>query len=305
MDNQDQAVELVDTQLEEETIQVVEKKVRVDVIEVETDVGNVKVYRRGDPEASASLIALTDVATTYETCYESFFDLGEEQIMYSERVCIYVIEMVGQSAGDETIGLESISMNDYVEVINNVRDYFEIKRFVGMGVGIGAFALLHYTLDFSSTVQGLVLFSCPAHRCGWFDWFDQLSISNNMHSGKFTNTALSRFITKFFSSATIEANPAMVQEYQEKILQLNPTNVAKVLRAYLSRPSISARLNEIQFKCLLFIGKKSDSYSDHLDLDTLLKFSECIEARGADLITVESPDVTTEAIDNYLYSVNV
>lgn len=62
------------------------------------------------------------------------------------------------------------TMDQLAEMVLPVMKFYDVKHFVGFGVGAGAYILAKFGLDNQECVDGLFLINCTAGKSSWSEW---------------------------------------------------------------------------------------------------------------------------------------
>lgn len=131
-------------------------------------------------------------------------------------------------------------MDELGEQISDVVIDFNIKTFIGLGVGVGANILVRFALAHPEKVDTLCLLNCLSTTAGWIEWGYQKLNARHLLSKGMTQGALDYLMWHHFGRLTEERNHDLVHVYREYFEHhVNPTNLALFIDAYIRRTDLN------------------------------------------------------------------
>ena len=138
--------------------------------DVETSRGKLRVTRQGK-EGKTAIVTFHDIGQNHTSAFLGFFNFNETRPLL-DQFCIYHIDAPGQQEDSEDLPAEYLypTMDELSDMVGEVVNFFNIKRFIGFGIGAGANILCRYALWNPTRVEALVLVELVASNGGWIEW---------------------------------------------------------------------------------------------------------------------------------------
>ena len=138
--------------------------------DVETSRGKLRVTRQGK-EGKTAIVTFHDIGQNHTSAFLGFFNFYEMRPLL-DQFCIYHIDAPGQQEDGEDLPAEYLypTMDELSDMVGEVVNFFDIKRFIGFGIGAGANILCRYALWNPTRVEALVLVELVASNGGWIEW---------------------------------------------------------------------------------------------------------------------------------------
>ncbi|XP_021392342.1 protein NDRG3 isoform X3 [Lonchura striata] len=305
--------------------------------DIETAFGVVHVTMRGTPKGNRPVIlTYHDIGLNHKSCFNAFFNFEDmQEITHHFAVCH--VDAPGQQEGAPPFpsGYQYPSMDELAEMLPAVLTHLNLKSFIGIGLGAGAYVLsrcaqgcrepwesyLHpdgfvgavrvtlklCQLSHPDLVEGLVLINVDPCAKGWIDW------AASKFSGWTTNI-VDIVLAHHFGHEELQANLDLIQTYRLHIAQdINQDNLQLFLTSYNSRKDLEIErpvvgVNEMiakTLKCpaLLVVGDNSPAVEAVVECNsrldptktTLLKMADC-----GGLPQVVQPGKLTEAFKYFV-----
>ncbi|NXX29964.1 NDRG3 protein, partial [Nicator chloris] len=288
--------------------------------DIETAFGVVHVTMRGTPKGNRPVIlTYHDIGLNHKSCFNAFFNFEDmQEITHHFAVCH--VDAPGQQEGAPPFpsGYQYPSMDELAEMLPAVLTHLNLKSFIGIGLGAGAYVLSRCALNHPDLVEGLVLINVDPCAKGWIDW------AASKFSGWTTNI-VDIVLAHHFGHEELQANLDLIQTYRLHIAQdINQDNLQLFLTSYNSRKDLEIErpvvgVNEMiakTLKCpaLLVVGDNSPAVEAVVECNsrldptktTLLKATQpafCFLLQMADcggLPQVVQPGKLTEAFKYFV-----
>ncbi|XP_005057002.1 PREDICTED: protein NDRG3 isoform X1 [Ficedula albicollis] len=257
--------------------------------DIETAFGVVHVTMRGTAKGNRPVIlTYHDIGLNHKSCFNAFFNFEDmQEITHHFAVCH--VDAPGQQEGAPPFpsGYQYPSMDELAEMLPAVLTHLNLKSFIGIGLGAGAYVLSRCALSHPDLVEGLVLINVDPCAKGWIDW------AASKFSGWTTNI-VDIVLAHHFGHEELQANLDLIQTYRLHIAQdINQDNLQLFLTSYNSRKDLEIErpvvgVNETiakTLKCpaLLVVGDNSPAVEAVVECNsrldptktTLLKMADC------------------------------
>ncbi|XP_065610302.1 protein NDRG3 isoform X2 [Cyrtonyx montezumae] len=277
--------------------------------DIETAFGVVHVTMRGTPKGNRPVIlTYHDIGLNHKSCFNAFFNFEDmEEITHHFAVCH--VDAPGQQEGAPPFpsGYQYPTMDELAEMLPAVLTHLNLRSFIGIGLGAGAYVLSKCALNHPDLVEGLVLINVDPCAKGWIDW------AASKFSGWTTNI-VDIVLAHHFGHEELQANLDLIQTYRLHIAQdINQDNLQLFLTSYnsrrdleIERPVIGVNENTAKtLKCpaLLVVGDNSPAVEAVVECNsrldptrtTLLKMADC-----GGLPQVVQPGKLTEAFKYFV-----
>ncbi|KAM6404581.1 protein NDRG3 isoform 1-T1 [Rhynochetos jubatus] len=277
--------------------------------DIETAFGVVHVTMRGTPKGNRPVIlTYHDIGLNHKSCFNAFFNFEDMQEI-TQHFAVCHVDAPGQQEGAPPFpsGYQYPSMDELAEMLPTVLTHLNLKSFIGIGLGAGAYVLSRCALSHPDLVEGLVLINVDPCAKGWIDW------AASKFSGWTTNI-VDIVLAHHFGHEELQANLDLIQTYRLHIAQdINQDNLQLFLTSYnsrrdleIERPVLGINENTAKtLKCpaLLVVGDSSPAVEAVVECNsrldptktTLLKMADC-----GGLPQVVQPGKLTEAFKYFV-----
>ncbi|XP_064888713.1 protein NDRG3 isoform X1 [Columba livia] len=277
--------------------------------DIETAFGVVHVTMRGTPKGKRPVIlTYHDIGLNHKSCFNAFFNFEDMQEI-TQHFAVCHVDAPGQQEGAPPFpsGYQYPSMDELAEMLPAVLTHLNLKSFIGIGLGAGAYILSKCALNHPNLVEGLVLINVDPCAKGWIDW------AASKFSGWTTNI-VDIVLAHHFGHEELQANLDLIQTYRLHIAQdINQDNLQLFLTSYnsrrdleIERPVLGINENTAKtLKCpvLLVVGDNSPAVEAVVECNsrldptktTLLKMADC-----GGLPQVVQPGKLTEAFKYFV-----
>uniref|UniRef100_A0A672IRF2 Protein NDRG1-like n=1 Tax=Salarias fasciatus TaxID=181472 RepID=A0A672IRF2_SALFA len=241
--------------------------------DVETPYGRVRCTMKGVPKGDRPVIlTFHDIGLNHKTCWNSLFN-HEDMAEIMQHFAVCHVDAPGQHEGANTFstGYEYPSMDQLSETLPLVLKHFGLKSIIGMGIGVGAYILTRFALDYPNMVEGLMLININACAEGWIDWATH-KISSWTHA--MTDT----IIGHLFGKEEIHHNQDMIATFRHHIVNdMNQYNLHLFVKAYdsrrdldIERPVPGSNVRTLKCPSLLVVGDSSPAVDAVVECNTKL-----------------------------------
>ncbi|XP_054247981.1 protein NDRG3 isoform X2 [Indicator indicator] len=277
--------------------------------DIETAFGVVHVTMRGTAKWNRPVIlTYHDIGLNHKSCFNAFFNFEDMQEI-TQHFAVCHVDAPGQQEGAPPFpsGYQYPSMDELAEMLPAVLMHLNLKSFIGIGLGAGAYILSRCALSHPDLVEGLVLINIDPCAKGWIDW------AASKFSGWTTNI-VDIVLAHHFGHEELQANLDLIQTYRLHIAQdINQDNLQLFLTSYnsrrdleIERPVLGINENTAKtLKCpvLLVVGDNSPAVEAVVECNsrldptktTLLKMADC-----GGLPQVVQPGKLTEAFKYFV-----
>jgi len=173
--------------------------------------------------------------------FQAFFNFSEMRMLI-ENFCIYHVNAPGQEEGATTLpeGFIYPTMEELGDQLVDVMVHFNLRKFIGFGVGVGANIIVRFALTHPDKVDALCLLNCISTQAGWIEWGYQKLNARHLRSKGMTQGALDYLMWHHFGRLTEERNYDLVQVYRDYFEHhVNPANLALIIDSYIRRSDMN------------------------------------------------------------------
>ena len=171
---------------------------------VETSTGAVLVAHSGEVSPKPVLLTYHDLGLNYvsnfqvahyilvfpiylhhQPLWQAFFNFPDLREL-ANGFSVFHLNAPGQEDGAARLGeeYEYPSMEQLAEQVQEVLNHFNIARYIGIGVGLGANVLTRHALAYPERVDSLMLINTSTTKAGWVEWgYQKRNVSHLRTSG--------------------------------------------------------------------------------------------------------------------------
>ncbi|OAF66287.1 hypothetical protein A3Q56_05987 [Intoshia linei] len=192
------------------------------------------------------MLTLHDIGMNPSMCFNSFFSRKYVHDVILESMCVIHIDLLSIHTNklfhnDSAASIELSSMNEITDIIEEIITHFNINKFTGFGVGVGANAFIRYAKFFPRNVSGLILIN-PFMTAFNIFGYTYVKALNGVNRRSHLNTYMRNYLLDHWFGDT-EMND-IYNKYESQLLKFNPIHIAPYIDAYLNREAISLVRNE-------------------------------------------------------------
>ncbi|XP_077302202.1 misexpression suppressor of KSR 2 [Arctopsyche grandis] len=212
---------------------------------VQTDRGLLLVAVQGS-RSKPAIITYHDLGLNYVSSFQAFFNFIDMRALL-ENFCVYHVNAPGQEEGAPALPVDYVypTMDELANQLNCVMIHFNLKSFIGFGVGAGANILARFGLAHPEKVDVLCLVNCVSTQAGWLEWGYQKLNARYLRSKGMTQGVIDYLMWHHFGRGTEERNHDLVQVYKSYFSQhVNPTNLALLIDSYARRTDLNIARGE-------------------------------------------------------------
>ncbi|VDM39844.1 unnamed protein product [Toxocara canis] len=272
---------------------------------VPTAFGNVKVSIYGNRKMHP-IVTFHDLGLDSENNFQNFFQFGSVA-EFTEKFCVYNINAPGQEMDATPLPDNYVypTMDGLAKIVETCVEHFEIKNFIGFGVGAGANVMLRYALQNESKLDALILVNCVATTAGWIEWGYQKVNMNYLRTHGMTSFTVDYLLWHHFGKRLDQYNQDIVRQYRVYFQHLqNPANLAAFIECYLNRTPLLFSRDGTMGPCLKvpvlqIVGSGSAFVNDSVDVNARLDPSKSDWIKISDscgLVLDDKPEKVTEAM---------
>ncbi|GMH11838.1 hypothetical protein Nepgr_013679 [Nepenthes gracilis] len=275
---------------------------------VRTGCGPVSVSVYGDLDKPA-LITYPDLALNYMSCFQGLFSCPESVSLLLHNFCIYHITPPGHELGAAAVKSDAplLSVDDLVDQVAEVLDYFGLGVVMCMGLTAGAYILTLFAMKYRQRVLGLILVSPLCRAPSWTEWLYNKLMSNLLYFYGMCSVLKEMLLKRFFSKE-VRGNSQVpesdiVQACRKLLDEKQSFHVMRFLEAINRRPDISEGLKKLQCRTLIFVGEDSPFNSEALHMTSELdrRCTALVEVQACgSMVTEEQPDAMLIPLEYFL-----
>lgn len=210
---------------------------------VETSTGNVMVAYSGDRTANPSkpvILTYHDLGLNYVSNYQAFFNYPDMKEIVAD-FCVFHINAPGQEEGAAKLQDEAEfpTMEQLGEQVQEVLNHFNLVKYIGVGVGLGANVLTRHSLLYPERVDCLMLVNTCSTKAGWVEWGYQKRNVSHLRTSGVTQPVLDYLLWHHLGDSYDERAHDLLQVYRQYFSNnVNGANLAPLVEQYIWRTDI-------------------------------------------------------------------
>ncbi|KMZ61241.1 Pollen-specific protein SF21 [Zostera marina] len=275
---------------------------------IKTSHGSVTVTVFGDQDKPA-LITYPDLALNHMSCFQGLFFCPQAASLLLHNFCIYHICPPGHELGAAQIPLDAPvpSVNDLMDQVTDVLDFFGLGAVMCLGVTAGAYILSLFAMRHRDRVIGLILVSPLCRSPSWTEWLYNKVMANLLYfygmRGLLKDCLLQRYFSKEVRGNVNVPESEIVQACRSLLDERRSSNVFRFLQSINGRHDITDGLKNLNCRTLIFVGESSPFHSEALHMTSKLDKRYCalveVQACGS-VVTEEQPDAMAVPLEYFL-----
>ncbi|XP_072985880.1 protein NDL2-like isoform X3 [Typha latifolia] len=273
-----------------------------------TNHGSVSVTVYGD-QYKPALVTYPDVALNYMSCFQGLFFCPEAASLLLHNFCIYHISPPGHELGAAPISADVPvpSVDDLVEQVADVLDFFGLGSVMCLGVTAGAYILTLFATKYRERILGLIVVSPLCKAPSWTEWLYNKVMSNFLYfygmRGLIKEYLLQRYFSKEVRGGSQMPESDVVQACRSLLEERQSTNVWRFLQSINGRHDLTEALKQLQCRTLIFVGENSPFHSEALHMTSKLdrRYSALVEVEACgSMVTEEQPHAMLIHLEYFL-----
>ncbi|CAG2108039.1 unnamed protein product [Medioppia subpectinata] len=287
---------------------------------VDTDWGQMCVAHQGMDGNLQKPVIITyhDLGLNVVSNFQAFFNFMDVKLLL-QSFCVYHMNAPGMEDNAPTLPDNYVypTLDQLAQQIHSVCKHYNIKTFIGFGVGAGANILSRFALNSPDLVDGLFLINPTSTQSSWSEWlFQKLNVyylnsstgTTTAGANQFPITTQNYLMWHHFGKQNEERNRDLIDTYRSYFTgkSLNARNLSLFIDSYIKRTDlvIARGDKERAFKCsvLVLCGNLSPHVDDTVTMNsrldptnsTWMKLSDCA------MVLEEQPAKVAEAFRLFL-----
>lgn len=280
--------------------------------DVPTSRGSVHVAIQGDRSHKTCILTLHDIGLDYISGFQTFFCFHQVQPLL-KHFAVYHINFPGQNEDAPALDENYVypSMDEMVDVIKEILDYYRIKDCICIGVGAGANVFLRFGIKYPNPVEGLVLVNGTCHASTWTEWGYQKVSSHYLKGKGMTKFTEDYLLWHYFGKSDEQQHSDMTTVVRDHLHRIKHTrNLALFIDSFVKRnainiirPAAGSNKESTHPNSLLICGSQSPFLDDTVDLNSKLdpRVTQWIKVSDATgMVLDEQPTVVLNALILFL-----
>jgi len=280
---------------------------------VETSTGNVLVAYSGDRTANSKkpvVLTYHDLGLNYVSNYQAFFNYPDMKEIISD-FCVFHLNAPGQEEGaaDLPEDTEYPSMEQLAEQVQEVLNHFNLVKYIGVGVGLGANVLTRHSLLYPERVDCLMLVNTCSTKAGWVEWGYQKRNISHLRTTGVTQPVLDYLLWHHLGQDYEERAHDLLQVYRQYFSNnVSGANLAPLVEQYIWRTDIPMTRDAVdtsgtlQVPVLNLVGIHSPHIEESVVFNGRLTPSKTnwIKVQDAAMVLEEQPGRVCQAFRLFL-----
>jgi len=276
---------------------------------VETSTGNVLVAHSGDRTNKVVFVTYHDLGLNYVSNFQAFFNYPDLKEI-TAGFAVFHINAPGQEDGATNFSedFEYPSMEQLGEQVQEVLNHFNIVRYIGIGVGLGANVLTRHALAYPERVDSMMLINTCTTKAGWVEWGYQKRNVSHLRTTGVTQPVLDYLLWHHLGQNFEERAHDLLQVYKHYFSNnVNAVNLAPLIEQYIWRTDIPltrdvSEKNTLEPPVLNLVGIHSDHIEESVVFNGRLTPSKTnwIKVQDAAMVLEEQPHKVCQALRLFL-----
>jgi pimeloyl-ACP methyl ester carboxylesterase len=284
---------------------------------IETLTGTILVAHQGADhrvdKKKPVLVTYHDIGLNHVTNFQAFFNFAEMKF-FAESFSILHINAPGQEENASVLpdNYSYPTMDQLAEQIEVVLKSFEVKSFIGLGVGTGANILSRFALANPLIVDGLFLINSTSTVAGWTEWLYQkmnMYYLSGLAASTFGPTTFPQSTQDYlmwhhFGRVDNERNRDLIDVYRKHFTgkTMNGKNLSMFIDSYVKRTDLPLtrgdKVKNFKAAVLLLCGDFSPHVDDTVTMNGRLNPNNSTWMKLCDcgMVLEEQPGKVAEAL---------
>jgi len=274
---------------------------------VETSNGQVMVAYSGD-RSKPAMVTYHDLGLNHVSNFQGFFNYGDMSEIAS-RFCVFHVNAPGQeqSAGNLSNTFVYPTMEELAQQIQEVLNHFNVVKYIGVGVGLGANVLIRHAFLYPERVDSLLLVNATSTKAGWIEWGYQKRNANHLKNHGITQPVLDYLMWHHFGQEPSERAHDLISMYKSYFEKdINSYNLGHLVEQYIARTDINltreGESQSLKVPVLNVVGGLSPFIEESVTLNGRLTPSQTnwIKIQDSAMVLDEQPGKVAEAFRLFL-----
>lgn len=217
-----------------------------------------------------------------------------------------VINIDQRGHGQSVPATGPYELQDMVEDAIAVMDHLEIESAVWAGLSMGGMVAMHAAISNPARVSALVLLDTHAGAETLYKKikYRAMSVGTKLFGMRPFFPAV---IPLLFGQTSCAENPALIEDWKERIAAIDVPSVTRAVSVLVKRPSIVDQLADVAVPSLVIVGEEDASLPPPISreiAETLPNASLVIIPGAGHLSALEKPNEVSEAMLGFLDSLS-
>jgi len=272
---------------------------------VDTSQGRSLVAFAGD-RSKPVLLTYHDLGLNYVTNFQAFFNYPDMRQITS-AFCVFHINAPGQEEGAQAMAADAEypTMEQLGEQVQEILNHFNIVKYIGVGVGLGANVLIRHAAAYPERVDSLMLVNASTTKCGWMEWGFQKRNVSHLRTTGVTQVVLDYLLWHHLGQDYADRSHDLVNVYRHYFQKdVQADNLAKLVEQYIWRTDIPLERTgtTLEPPVLNLVGMYSPFIEDTVTTNGKLAATKTnwMKVEGAAMVLEEQPGKVCEAFRLFL-----
>jgi len=272
---------------------------------VPTSFGNMLVAHKGESKKCV-ILTYHDLGLNYISNFQAFFNYPEMKEI-ADNFSVYHLNAPGQHEDAGSLGedYEYPSMEQLGEQVQEVLNHFNIVKYIGVGVGLGANVLVRHSLAYPERVECMMLINTSTTKSGWLEWGYQKRNVSHLRTSGVTQAVLDYLLWHHLGQDYTERAHDLINVYTHYFNgHVQPGNMAKLVEQYIWRSDIPMDRtgSTLEMPVLNLVGIYSPHIEDSVTTNGKLAPAKTnwMKIQDAAMVLEEQPGKVVEAFRLFL-----